>query len=946
MVTVAAFLVIYILGGLSLPPLAALAVLGYIYFTSLTPPTDRPLEIEPTLPTKGTNHNVKSLTEKLREHPEQGAASARAANVAAGYFAVCREYVPGGINGKPPERTTPAGDIIAPESPSVYQSMYRSIFERTKGQGPTAEAGRNNARAVRKSRNVFFVLLRHGHLMLFDDSEQLEVRHVIALAHYKVDIYGGKEVIPEGELWVKRNCIRLTRKREETLSPDTKPFFLFSDNCSEKEDFYFALLQNQEPQAGDTAVPPLPLTFDPAHIIKLIQQLHASKENFQTRWINALIGRLFLALYRTPQVEDFIRMKITKKIARVSKPAFLTSVKIQKIDMGDCAPLVTNPKLRELTIDGDLTIETDVSYKGNFRLEIAAVARIELGSHFKAREVNLLLAGILKKLDGHLLLRVKPPPSNRVWISFETMPDMELSIEPVVSSRQITYGVILRAIESRIREVVSETLVLPNWDDAPFLETSDQQVRGGIWKNDPPLKAAESGNVAAPEQDPVEQTVSSDDSDVSLLASRGNSLSVPDVAESLPEGISKRRAAQSTLSLDGAGEKAAASGVQVRPRAKKPKAIRSASFSGSTSPVVSVDPATVDAVKDSTARGQQDAASRMRGISLRSPPTSPIQTHHESLTEAVSGFLPAQSAKTSVPKRKSVASSIASSETVSTAATSSTTEPNTSHPAASPASAEKRTPITRPLAAAKSWLQNRQPRVPSPAPSNASSSPLKPPPSSRVTADAKPADPAPQTNDTNTPPTSRAALSQPIGRGQPLPPPGMPLPPPPRTGRSAWTISPLANIGMGIAKRRPVPPPPLPRRGTPSQGQGEGRRESVDTAATNANASGVRAKDGAGRRMSAARAQSLEGKEEVLLVPAPEAEVPEGEEPPSQVSPREAAEEVGGDERAVEREVFEGRLGEAEGQEDSHEHGNMLTVEQKHDGHGNGSVAAGGAEAR
>lgn len=43
--------------------------------------------------------------------------------------------------------------------------------------------------------------------MLYDDENQLEVRHVISLAHYKVDIYGGGERIPEGELWIKRNCM-------------------------------------------------------------------------------------------------------------------------------------------------------------------------------------------------------------------------------------------------------------------------------------------------------------------------------------------------------------------------------------------------------------------------------------------------------------------------------------------------------------------------------------------------------------------------------------------------------------------------------------------------------------------------------------------------------------------------------------------------------------------
>jgi hypothetical protein len=42
--------------------------------------------------------------------------------------------------------------------------------------------------------------------MLYDNDDQLEVRHVISLAHYRVDIYGGGERIPEGELYIKRNC--------------------------------------------------------------------------------------------------------------------------------------------------------------------------------------------------------------------------------------------------------------------------------------------------------------------------------------------------------------------------------------------------------------------------------------------------------------------------------------------------------------------------------------------------------------------------------------------------------------------------------------------------------------------------------------------------------------------------------------------------------------------
>ena len=44
-------------------------------------------------------------------------------------------------------------------------------------------------------------------------------------------------------------------------------------------------------------------------------------------------------------------------------------------------------------------------------------------------------------------------------ITIMTMPKMEMAIEPIVSSRQITYTVILRQIENRIKEVVAETLV-------------------------------------------------------------------------------------------------------------------------------------------------------------------------------------------------------------------------------------------------------------------------------------------------------------------------------------------------------------------------------------------------------------------------------------------------------------------------------------------------------
>lgn len=99
-------------------------------------------------------YSLKSGTDELAEQFHRTHES----DVAAGYFAVCREYVPGGVNGKPPERMTPAGEVIAAESPSVYQTMYRSLFDRK--QAPSIEPAKNNGKNVKKARNVFYIVLR------------------------------------------------------------------------------------------------------------------------------------------------------------------------------------------------------------------------------------------------------------------------------------------------------------------------------------------------------------------------------------------------------------------------------------------------------------------------------------------------------------------------------------------------------------------------------------------------------------------------------------------------------------------------------------------------------------------------------------------------------------------------------------------------------------------
>ena len=152
------FLFIYVLGGLTFIPLLLVALFTHAYLTfpvrndaedlrakdSLIEPEDRAEDIRAA---------SKGLEEKFQSKgPTE-------ADVAAGYFAVSREYTPGGINGKPPERITPTGPTaVTSASPSVYQSMYRSIFERKKDSSPFDSKG--PPKPPNKSGNVFYIVLR------------------------------------------------------------------------------------------------------------------------------------------------------------------------------------------------------------------------------------------------------------------------------------------------------------------------------------------------------------------------------------------------------------------------------------------------------------------------------------------------------------------------------------------------------------------------------------------------------------------------------------------------------------------------------------------------------------------------------------------------------------------------------------------------------------------
>ncbi|UQC89195.1 uncharacterized protein CLUP02_14723 [Colletotrichum lupini] len=849
------FLITYLLGGLTFLPLVILTVFAHAYFTlpyRQDADTNRDPVVDAATATGGPGSIVQAgddltaleAVKAAAKDDATAAATKRSAqdnDVAAGYFAVCREYTPMGINAKPIERSTPTGPTtVAAPSQSVYQTMYKSIFERKPTPRPLDNRNGLSQRP-KNAGNVFYVVLRHGHLMLFDDDEQIEVRHVVSLLHHDISIYSGGDVTPEGELYIKRNALCLSRRSDgPEVGPDSqlsKPFYLFSENCSAKEDFYFAMLRNQEQNFGAERKAPRPKQFEVKNIIALVQKLHSSEEHLSTRWLNAMIGRVFLGIYRTTDLEHLIREKLTKKIARVKRPSFLTNIAIRRIDTGESAPIITNPRHKDLNVEGECVMEADVRYTGNFRMEVAATARIDLGARFKVREVDLVLAVVIKKLEGHMLFKIKPPPSNRIWLSFHSMPKIEMTIEPIVSARQITYTIILRQIENRIKEVIAETLVQPFWDDMPFFNTEHKKWRGGIWDDDDAVVSSLSAetNVAGEGDvegvDHLEETgdVQSD------MRPIEKSHSMPIVENTPPTGLFGRKIQNkgpnsplnsSSTSVDAMGSPSTATPI--------PKPFRSPSISSPANPVVGTDAAHADVFKPSSSPPDH-AYSMMAALSARSTPvTTPSETPARPPPVAKAPSQSSASSREATDNENETDRTPMAKERRGTASSSESMRNNESTDPNSPTTSSRASVRSATGSISKGLFRRENTgSTNSTASTNGEGkrTTLAAVANAAVTArqwgwnaiqkhkDAK--------NGASTEQNPPLDLNQPMGRGQPLPPPGTPLPPPVR-GSKVTTIpvpkrKPIAPPNLperphsaatseAKSERRPVPPPPLPSR--------------------------------------------------------------------------------------------------------------------------------------
>ncbi|KAA1139090.1 hypothetical protein PGTUg99_035787 [Puccinia graminis f. sp. tritici] len=497
-------LFVYLLGGLTFIPIIIITIGAGLYYFS--PPVKQNVQSSPSSESTPLN-----LQEDQDHNTKYEPDSELPRLYRAGWLTVRQTYEP------------------SQNSESTYMGLITNSYRNFMDQ-----RSKDSKRIKPKDR--FYTVLKQNVLFLYQDEDQVDCTAAIQVSLYHVDLY--PTGCPDGELFVKRKAICLQpiiqnhhhhHTNKESNNQDSERFeqpdresnhhqpgrpaawFLFTKNNLEKEDWYHILLASSKlngPDSKATFQKDASL-FDSEDMAKLLEGIDQQPDPIPMRWMNAMLGRLFLSSYRTHALENWIIDRIMKKLAKVQTPTFLSGIKVREVNVGSTTPFFSKPMLKELTIDGDASMEVLVSYKGEFRITIETVATINLGARFKPYVVNLVLAVVLKELSGTLLLKIKRPPTNRLWFGFTAMPHLVLDLEPVVSTRQIKWALVLKPIESRIREVVMESIVYPNLDDLVFFDTQPYAHHGGIWGD--AARKEKSTNDPQDDQDSSDGSASAED---------------------------------------------------------------------------------------------------------------------------------------------------------------------------------------------------------------------------------------------------------------------------------------------------------------------------------------------------------------------------------------------------------------------------------------------------
>lgn len=178
------------------------------------------------------------------------------------------------------------------------------------------------------------------------------------------------------------------------------------------------------------------------------------------------------------KIENVIKEKIKDKLSKVNV-SFLDDFVINDLKLGNIPPLLSNPRIVKMDLEGDLEVHFDIVFDSHFTLNVSTLMNL-LNKNYP---IELKLD--IKKIKGTIMFIFKKPPSNRVWYTFKSIPLLEMEIDPVIVNKSLSYNKILKPLKNKILDAFKDALVYPNFEDINYYkmaaEHQENFYKGGLW---------------------------------------------------------------------------------------------------------------------------------------------------------------------------------------------------------------------------------------------------------------------------------------------------------------------------------------------------------------------------------------------------------------------------------------------------------------------------------
>jgi hypothetical protein len=224
------------------------------------------------------------------------------------------------------------------------------ILDRFKGIEPEEKKS-----VARNWRNVY-AQLKFQNLILYSSSNQEHILLSINIPEATIKLVGDSDYHYDPIL----------------IKFDSAIIYLYFPTSSEKEDWFCKLCRCKKLPNGfkKDKIMEFYKDLEPVRAYENgMQKLQDTLKNLDSDspiWLNALLGRAFISIHSNPRIKMWIMENITRRMAHVHRnsASFLGDIVIKDLDVGDSLPIISNPRLLDISNEGDMEIELDLDYTG------------------------------------------------------------------------------------------------------------------------------------------------------------------------------------------------------------------------------------------------------------------------------------------------------------------------------------------------------------------------------------------------------------------------------------------------------------------------------------------------------------------------------------------------------------------------------------------------------